>query len=404
MYRDVHKANDMGVSKKLLYLAVCNPDLSVTGATVRMGFFIQYLSHFYDITLVHMGGSGHAVDPDIEEQCCDRDNRLGVSQRIRVPFSQAGYFLFSPTLYREAAQILKTGTFDYLMVDYGLAAVYGILLARQYCIPLLYSSHNVEYKLYWDMSRVDPRRLVLAPYVYWAERTVCRMANLVIVVAEKDRQDYAQWIPRDRIVVIPQGFDPEQVNPFYVPPPSSPPIVVFNGSFKDQNNLQAARLIVQEIAPKVAQVFPEVIFQLIGADPPSTLQGPNIELIGFVNSIDPYLQRANLVIAPMPYAHGISTKVVTGLAFGKTVLTTPAVAQGMPNSYQQLHVAPLQDFAQQIIELLKKDPIVNRHEFTTLKQDFAWPDLLNQLHQKIEASSSLELPHQKSKSDRIEGF
>lgn len=392
----------MTAKKKLLYLAVCDPDLSVTGATVRMGFFIQYLSHFYDITLVHMAGSGHAVDPDIEEQCRDLDNRLGVVQRIRVPFSQAGYFLFSPTLYREAAQLLKTETFDYLVVDYGLAAVYGILLARQYRIPLIYSSHNVEYKLYWDMSRVDPRRLVLAPYVYWAERTVCQMANLVVVVAEKDRQDYAQWIPRDRIVVIPQGFDPEQVNPFYDPPPSSPPIVIFNGSFKDQNNLQAARLIVKEIAPKVAQAFPDVIFQLIGAHPPSDLQGPNIELLGFIDHLDPYLHRANLVIAPMPYAHGISTKVVTGLAFGKTVLTTPAVAQGMPKLYQHLHVASLGDFADTIIELLEKDPDINTSKFTTLKQDFGWPDLLTLLQQKIEASASLKLGDSKPNSFKSE--
>jgi Glycosyl transferases group 1/Glycosyltransferase Family 4 len=378
----------MAVRKKLLYLAVCDPDLSVTGATVRMGFFIKYLSHYYNLTLVHMAGSGHAVDPEVEERCRDRHN-LGISHRIRVPFSQPGYFLFSPTLYREAAQLLQTGTYDYLMVDYGLAAVYGILLSCRYSIPLIYSSHNVEYKMYWDMSRFDLRRFILTPYVYWAERTVCQMANLVVVVAEKDRQDYANWIPSDRIKVIPQGFEPDQVNPLYEIPPSSPPIVVFNGSFKDQNNLQAARQIVNDIAPKVAHVFPDVIFQLIGGNPPNDLQGPNIETTGFVDAIDPYLQRANLVIAPMHYAHGISTKVVSGLAFGKTVLTTPAVAQGMPNTYQQLYIAPLEEFADKIIELLRMDPVVNTSEFTKLKQDFAWPDLLHQLHQRIEGFAQL---------------
>lgn len=388
----------MTAQKKLLYLAVCDPDLSVTGATVRMGFFVKYLSRFYDITLVHMAGSGHAVDPDIEERSRDRHNCFGIFHRVRIPFSQPGYFLFSPTLYREAAQLLRIETFDYLMADYGLAAVYGILLSQRYRIPLIYSSHNVEYKLYRDMGRVDPRRLVLTPYVYWAERTACQMANLVVVVAEKDCQDYAKWIPRDRIAIMPQGFDPEQVNPFYEAPPSSPPIVVFNGSFKDQNNLQAARLIVQEMAPKVAQVFPEVVFQLIGANPPSELQGPNIELTGFVDEITPYLQRANLVIAPMPYAHGISTKVVTGLAFGKTVLTTPAVAQGMPNTYQHLHPVPLENFANKIIEFLKMDPTIDQSEFTAMKQDFAWPDLLTRLHQTIEASTSPKLNHSNSKS------
>jgi hypothetical protein len=390
----IHRRS-MTAQKKLLYLTVCDPDLSVTGATVRMGFFVKYLSRFYDVTLVNMAGSGHAVDPDIEATCRDHYNRLRVAHRIRVPFSQPGYFLFSPTLYREASQFLNTGIYDYLMVDYGLAAVYGIILSRRYSIPLIYSSHNVEYKLYWDMSRFDPRRLILAPYVYWAERTVCQIANLVVVVAEKDRQEYAKWIPRDRITVIPQGFEPDQVNPFYEPLPNSPPVIVFNGSFKDQNNLQAARLIVQNIAPKVAQVFPDVRFQLIGANPPSDFQGPNIELTGFVDDISPYLQRANLVIAPMPYAHGISTKVVTGLAFGKIVLTTPAVAAGMPNTYQQLYIASLENFADKVIELLKMDPSVSQCEFAMLKQDFAWPDLLTRLQQKIEVSC-IKLQHEKN--------
>jgi hypothetical protein len=376
----------MQSQKKLLYLAVCDPDLPVTGVTLRMGFFVKYLSRVYDVTLVHMAGGGHAVDSDLEERFRDRQNHLGVSQRIRVPFSQLGYFLFSPTLYRETEQLLKTGTYDYLLVDYGLAAVYGIVLARRYKIPLIYCSSNVEYQMYLEMSRHDLRRLALAPYVYWAERTVCQMANLVVVVTEKDRQEYAKWTSYDRIAVIPQGFEPDAIHPFYNAPPSSPPIILFNGSFRDQNNIQAARQIVKEVVPKVAQIIPDVVFQFVGASPPIDLQGPNIEFTGFVDSIDLYLQRANLVIAPMPFAHGISTKVVLGLAFGKTVLTTPQVAKGMPRPYQQLFTASLDEFADKIVALLNTRPAVDASEFEQLQHDFAWPNLLMQLHRKIEVA------------------
>jgi hypothetical protein len=91
--------------KKLLYLAVCDPDLEVTGATVRMGAFVRHLARYYDITLVNMTGSGYRVSPEIEAQCRDRDNRLSVTQRVQVQFSQAGYFLFSPTLFRRANRL-----------------------------------------------------------------------------------------------------------------------------------------------------------------------------------------------------------------------------------------------------------------------------------------------------------
>jgi hypothetical protein len=374
----------MQSKKKLLYLAVCDPDLPVTGVTVRMGAFVKYLAKYYDITLVHMAGGGHAVDPGIEARYRDRDNALGVTHRVRVPFSQGGYFLFSPTLYRQADRFLRTGTYDYLLVDYGLAAVYGILLAKRYKIPLIYCSSNVEYRMYLEMGKHDLRRFVLAPYVYWAERKICRMANLVVTVSAQDRQVYSQWMPCDRIEVIPQGFEPEGINPFYEAPPASPPIVLFVGSFKDQNNVQAARYIVREIVPKVSQAIPNVVFQLVGASPPSDLQASNIELAGFIDDLDPHLKRANLVIAPMPFAHGISTKVVTGLAFGKTVLTTPQVAAIMPRFYRHLHSAPLEKFGEKIVDLLTVEPTLNTQEFSLLCQDFAWPDLMDRLYKSIE--------------------
>src|ERR1041385_6998463 len=75
-----------GRRKTLLYLAVCDPDLEVTGATVRMGAFVRHLGRFYDVTLVHMAGSGYRVDPEVEERFRDRTNRLGVTRRVRVRF------------------------------------------------------------------------------------------------------------------------------------------------------------------------------------------------------------------------------------------------------------------------------------------------------------------------------
>lgn len=370
--------------KKLLYFALCDPDLQVTGATVRMGAFVSHLGRYYDVTLVNMAGSGHAVEPEIEERFCDRDNRLGVRRRVRVKFSQPGYFLLSPTLYRKTDELLRNESFDYLLADYGLAAVYGTLFAHRHKIPLIYSSHNVEYRMYLDLSRYDLRRGMLAPYVYWAERAACRAAHLVVTISENDRTDYTKWIPVNRIEVIPQGFDPALCNPFYPPPVSSPPVVLFVGSFRSETNRQAARQIVKEILPAVRQARPDTRFQLVGAGPPEDIKVAGIECTGYVDDLAPYLRRANLVIAPMPFAHGMATKVVLALAFGKTILTTEAAVGAMPRKYQQLVVAPLESFPGKILELLATCPPVNASEFECLCNDFAWSNLIGRLYRRIE--------------------
>jgi glycosyltransferase involved in cell wall biosynthesis len=370
--------------KQLLYLALCDPDLQVTGATVRMGAFVSHLGQFYGVTLVNMAGSGHRVEREIEQRFRDRNNRLGVTQRVRVKFSQPGYFLFSPTMYRKADWLLRNGSFNYLLADYGLAAVYGKWLARRYGIPLIYSSHNVEYRKYLDFTKHDFRRGMLTPYVYWVERAACRAAKLVVAISEKDRSEYVKWVPHDRIEVIPQGFDPILSNPFYEPPVGSPAVVLFVGSFRSEANRQAARQIVKEILPRVIQARPDTKFQLVGADPPDDVKVPNVECPGFVDDLGPYLRRANLVIAPMPVAHGMATKIVLALAFGKTVLTTPEGLGAISRNYRQLAVAPLDEFSRKIVQLLETRPAVDAGEFASICDEFAWPNLIGRLYRRIE--------------------
>jgi hypothetical protein len=377
-----------GPRKKLLYLAVCDPDLEVTGATVRMGAFVRHLGRYYDITLVNMTGSGYRVSPEIAEQCRDRENRLGVSQRVRVQFSQAGYFLFSPTLFRRANRLLQSVSFAALLVDYGLAAIYGRFFARRYGIPMVYSSHNVEYQKYLEQSKTDLRRGLLAPYVYWAERAACRAAKLVVAISESDRTEYAKWIAPGKIEVVPQGFDSELCNPFYPPPPISPPVVVFVGNFRLEHNREAARLIVKEILPEVTRARPDVKFQLIGAEPPVDLAAPNVDYTGFVDDLGPYLRRANLVIAPMPFGFGMSTKIVSALAFGKTVLTTPQGAGAISRKYRQLVISSLDRFASRIVDLLATRPPVDAQDFAAVCDEFAWSSITARLYRRMEECCS----------------
>jgi len=372
--------------KRLLYLAVCDPDLEVTGATVRMGAFVKHLAGFYDVSLVHMTGSGYRVDPEVESRFRDHDNRLGVALRERVEFSQPGYFLFSPELYRKADRLLRNTRFDYLLADYGLAAVYGRILASRHRIPLIYCSMNVEYRMYLEQSRYDFRRALLTPYVYWAERSACRAARLVVAISENDRREYEKWIPGEKIEVVPQGFEPELSHPHYEPSPDARPVVLFVGNFRSEHNRQAARKIVKDILGPVAQARVDVKFQLVGASPPEDLKGPNVECPGFVDDLAPYFRRANLVIAPMPFAHGMATKIICGLAFGKTVLTTPEGAGAIPRRYRQLVVTPLDQFASKILELLSTRPPVDDSQFELISEDFGWPSLISRLCQRIEHS------------------
>jgi len=373
----------VALRRRMLYLSMQDPDLENNGTTVRVGAFVKHLARHYDVSLVHLSGAGHRVDPAIEERFRDRDNRLRLADRIRVDFSTPGYFVFSPALYRAADRLLKERRFDVLLVDYGLAAIYGRILAARHAVPLIYSSHNVEYSLYWTQRFSDPRRGLLAPYVFWAERAACRAAVLVVAISEADRRAYSRWIPDERIVMLPQGFDPELYNPFYQAPPDSPAVVLFVGSFRDGYNVQAGEAIVRQIAPAVARVRKDVVFRLVGAGAPAEWAGGNVEVAGFVDDIAPEYRRANLILAPMPYGAGMATKVVQGLAFGKIVLATEGGAGSIPRRFRQLVVKPLDQFPGEILRCLATSRSVDDGDFTALRAEFGWPDLMARLQDRL---------------------
>jgi glycosyltransferase involved in cell wall biosynthesis len=370
--------------RRMLYLSMQDPDLENNGTTVRVGAFVKNLARHYDLSLVHMAGAGHRVDPAIEARFADRDNRLGLIERVRVEFSKPGYFLFSPALYRAADRMLGAERFDVLIADYGLAGLYGRMLAARHSVPLVYSSHNVEYRLYWTQRFSDPRRGLLTPFVFWAERAACRASTLVVAISEADRQAYARWVPDERIELLPQGFDPEVFHPFYAAPPETPAVVLFVGSFRDGYNVQAGEAIVRQIAPAVARLRSDVIFRLVGAGAPAEWAGGNVEVSGFVDDIAPEYRRANLILAPMPYGAGMATKVVQGLAFGKTVLATEGGAGSIPRRFRQMVVAPVDRFPAEIVRLLSASNSVDSDDAAELRAEFGWPELMSRLQQRLE--------------------
>jgi hypothetical protein len=90
----------------------------------------------------------------------------------------------------------------------------------------------------------------------------------------------------------------------------------------------------------------------------------------------------------MPLAHGMATKIILAMAFGKTVLTTPQGAGAIPTKYKQLAVAPLESFPTKIVELLSSRVPVDDSDFEAIYRDFAWPSLMARLHQRIEQCSA----------------
>ncbi|MFH1942420.1 MAG: glycosyltransferase family 4 protein [bacterium] len=373
---------EMHQPMKMLYLSMYDPHVPYTGAGARGAQFVNYLSQHYNVDLIYMEGSGHPGNPEFESMFSDRIH--GVNDSLRIPFSEWGYFVFSKTLYCEAKKKLSENRYDFILADYGLSAIYGCMLSKKFNLPFIYSSHNIEFRQYLGKTKSDFRRWPLVPYVYYAEKKGCKEACIVVTVSEIDALFYSKWIPREKIVVVPQGFDETVYNPYYESSKNDPRIVLFFGNYGISTNRDAVKIIRDRIVEEVVRKVPNIKFQFVGANPPEQYAHPNFEFTGFVESLEPYIKKADLVISPLSGGWGMPTKIIESLACGKRVIATEVGARTVSKNYKRLIVCEIHGFPVEIVKTLEEDRPVDASDFHLLKKDYMWKSRLPGLKEKIE--------------------
>jgi glycosyltransferase involved in cell wall biosynthesis len=161
----------------------------------------------------------------------------------------------------------------------------------------------------------------------------------------------------DNISVIPNGVDLD----YFKPDPQvkrEKSYLVVSGKMSYHANVAMVMRLANEIMPHVWEKKPDVDLWVVGKDPPPVVRrlatNPNIHITGTVPDIRPYLRKATLAVAPVPYGAGIQNKVLEALACGTAVITThQAVSALMASPGSDLLVCDTsEEFGKIILELL----------------------------------------------------
>lgn len=133
------------------------------------------------------------------------------------------------------------------------------------------------------------------------------------------------------VIVVANGMDV----PAEEPPPrraTDSPRLLFTGNLRVSHNVDAARVLVRRVLPRVLERLPGAHLHLAGADPSSKileLAGPNVTVHGYVDDLHTFLRTGDVFVAPMRYVAGIQTKILEAMAVGIPVVTTPIVNRGL---------------------------------------------------------------------------
>ncbi len=160
------------------------------------------------------------------------------------------------------------------------------------------------------------------------ELRLLRACDVTVVVSPVEQALLQREVPGARIEVLSNVHEVIGQRAGYVARRD----LWFVGGFQHPPNVDAVRWFLQDIWPAVEAALPEVRLHIVGSRMPDDLRSladTRVEVHGFVENLDRFLDGCRLSIAPLRYGAGVKGKVNMAMAHGQPVIATPIAVEGM---------------------------------------------------------------------------
>lgn len=210
------------------------------------------------------------------------------------------------------------------------------------------------------------------------ESALIAAADVVTVVAERDRAALVAGGAPARILVVPNGVVAAD-RPLAL---TDEPVAVFTGKLSYHANQAALRWLLADIWPRVRATLPAARLIVAGAHPPAWARqasgSDGVQVIANPPEMEPLLAQARVALAPMVYSVGIQNKVLEAMGVGLPVIASPSAAQGLLATADRCFVlADGQDcFARRTIQLLEDTALarwIGRAGYDYARREHSWP-------------------------------
>ena len=206
------------------------------------------------------------------------------------------------------------------------------------------------------------------------EVAAMQASDASIVVSTAELELLRPELPDTKLHVFPLIMDvPGTSKPF-----NERKDIVFVGGYQHTPNVDAVQYFVSEIMPLLRQRLPGVHFYAVGSMVPAEIQAlaaEDVIITGFVEDLNPLLDKMRVSVAPLRYGAGIKGKIGSAMAVGLPVVATPLAAEGMSlTDGENILVADgAEAFADAIVRLYQDETLWNRISRSGLTfADKAW--------------------------------
>jgi glycosyltransferase involved in cell wall biosynthesis len=327
----------------ILLISRCLPTPSLSGDRVILHNLTRELAargHTLDLLALHPAtetperqGNGWFAhfEPILERPRTD----WAYLRRLARPFPKAARQCWNPAMGHAIHERLAARRPD-LVHFFGGVQVYEFRDLVAPAFPNVIVPYE-SYSLYLErerttltasIDRLRNRASLAAARAY--ESRMFRGFDRVVVVTPQDEAYLQSLAPDLPTAVIPNGVDDRTYRVAEGRPHK--PSLVFVGNMTYRPNVEAARVLIQEILPQVRAEIPEAGAVIVGTDPPAELlarSGPGVEVTGRVPDVRPYLEAAACFVSPLTGGTGIRNKILEAMAMGVPVVATPLSCEGI---------------------------------------------------------------------------
>jgi len=361
----------------ILFLTQLFPYPLDSGAKIKTYHTLRFLSQRHRITLLSFvrNEEEQTLAAELEKFCHKVETCLLPRSRSRnlaallKAFSRGRSFIiqrdYHPQMKALVQEALEKESFDLIQADRLQMAQY---LPEGNGATLVLDQHNVESEIIghlvqqhrWlekALLRIEHRNLRRF------EARACAHCQHIICVTEEDRRHLRNLLkenpgtePLPGIHVVPIGVDCRAMAPANSPKEEGG--LLFVGPLHWPPNAEGIAWFAQEVWPKIRQRCPRARLRVIGANASPRVRRlahlSGIELLGYVKDILPELHRAQAMVVPLLAGSGLRVKILTAMAAGAAVVSTPVGYAGIdaiPGEHL-LAANTAEEFAQAVISVL----------------------------------------------------
>jgi polysaccharide biosynthesis protein PslH len=189
------------------------------------------------------------------------------------------------------------------------------------------------------------------------ERHIARTFSHALVCTAAEQRDFERLIPGVPVSLVGNGVDLDYFRSKGIA--KRPGSIVFTGVMDYFPNVDAVVWCCDKVLPIVQQQIPEAALTICGSRPTAAVRRlakrRGVTVTGWVADTRPYLDGAEVFVAPMRMARGIQNKMLEALAMGLPCVASEAAAAGtvVPDGEGIVATDDPEEFAVHVVRLLR---------------------------------------------------